>query len=59
MKVSRSLVTELGKVCERRKLYVNVAKSKVMRVARRETVDNLNITVNGRSLNILRIYEWT
>ena len=46
-RVSCSLVTEFGKVCERRKLSVNVAKSKVMRITRRENADNLNITVNG------------
>jgi hypothetical protein len=43
----QSLVTEFGKVCRRRNLSVNVARSKVMRVTRRETADNLNITVNG------------
>jgi hypothetical protein len=34
-------------VCERRKLSMNVAKSKVMRVTRRKNADNLNISVNG------------
>ena len=32
------LVTELGRVCERRKLRVNVGKSKVMRCTRKEGV---------------------
>jgi hypothetical protein len=43
----QSLVMEFGKVCERRKLSVNVAKNKVMRVTRTENADNLNITING------------
>jgi hypothetical protein len=54
----QSLVTEFGKVCEMRKLAVNAAKSKVMKVMRRENADNLNITVNGvriEKLNVLGI----
>jgi hypothetical protein len=42
----QSIVTEFGKVCDRRKLSVNVAKSKKMRVTRRKNVNNLHITVN-------------
>jgi hypothetical protein len=36
-------------VGERGKLSVIVAKGKVMRVTRREDVDDLGITLNGRS----------
>jgi hypothetical protein len=43
----QSLATGFGKVCERRQLSVNAAKSKIMRVTRRENADNVNITVNG------------
>ena len=32
----RRLVTEFGRVCERRKLRVNVGKGKVMRCTRKE-----------------------
>jgi hypothetical protein len=34
-------------VCERRKLSVNVAKSKVTRERRRENVGDIDITLNG------------
>jgi hypothetical protein len=41
-----TLVTEYRNVCNTRKLSVNVAKSMVMRVTRRENANNPNITVN-------------
>ena len=43
------LVTEFGRVCERRKLRVNVGKSKVMRCTRNEDSSSaqLNIMLNG------------
>jgi hypothetical protein len=41
------LVSEFGRVCERRKLSVNVANSKVMRVTRNENVGDTEITLNG------------
>jgi hypothetical protein len=34
-------------VLKRRKLSVNVAKSKVMRVTRREKIGDIDITLNG------------
>ena len=37
------LVTEFGRVCERRKLRVNVGKSKVMRCTRNEDGARLNV----------------
>ena len=37
------LVTEFGRVCERRKLRVNVGKSKVMRYTRNEDGARLNV----------------
>jgi hypothetical protein len=43
----QSLVMEFGKARNRRKVPVNVVKSKVMRVTRRKNADTLNITVNG------------
>jgi hypothetical protein len=54
----QSLVTEFRKVCERRKLSVNVAKSKVMRVTRRENADNLNITVNGVRMEVVECFRY-
>ena len=44
------LVTEFGRVCERRKLRVNVGKSKVMRCIRNEDGATLNVMLNGEAL---------
>ena len=44
------LVTEYGKVFERRKLRVNVGKSKVMRCTRNEDGAGLNAMLNGEAL---------
>ena len=46
----RQLVEEFGRVCERRKLRVNVGKSKVMRCTRNEDGGRLNVTLNGEVL---------
>ena len=43
------LVTEFGRVCERRKLQVNVGKSKVMRCTRNEDSARLNAMLNGEA----------
>ena len=45
------LVTEFGRVCERKKLQVNVGKSKVMRCARNEDGARLNAMLNGEALD--------
>ena len=44
------LVAEFGRVCERRKLQVNVGKSKVMRCTRNGGGAGLNVTLNGEVL---------
>ena len=44
------LVTEFGRVCERRKLRVIVGKSKVMRCTRNEDGARLNVMLNGEAL---------
>ena len=44
------LVTEFGRVCERRKLRVNVGKSKVIRCTRSEDGARLNVMLNGEAL---------
>ena len=46
------LVTEFGRVCERRKLRVNVGKSKVMRCTRNEDDARLNVILNGEVLEV-------
>ena len=45
------LVTEFGRMCERRKLRVNVGKSKVMRCTRNEDGARLNVMLNGEVLD--------
>ena len=40
-------MTEFGRVCERRKLRVNVGKSKVMRCSRQVNVGRMNVRLNG------------
>ena len=44
------LVAEFGRVCERRKLRVNVGKSKVIRCTRNEDDARLNVMLNGEAL---------
>ena len=44
------LVTEFGRVCERRKLRMNVGKSKIMRCTRNEDGARLNVMLNGEAL---------
>ena len=44
------LVCEFGRVCERRKLRVNVGKSKVMRCSRYGNGDRMHVTQNGEPL---------
>ena len=46
------LVAEFGEVCERRKLRVNVGKSKVMRCTRNEDGARLNVMLNGGALEV-------
>ena len=44
------LVSEFGRVCERRKLRVNVGKSKVMRCSRYGNGDRVHMILNGEPL---------
>ena len=44
------LVTEFGRVCERRKLRVNVGKSRVVRFTRNEDGARLNVILNVEAL---------
>ena len=46
----RRVVCEFGKVCNRRKLKVNVNKSKVMVCNRRAQLENLDVRVEGERL---------
>ena len=54
------LVSEFGRVCERRKLRVNVGKNKVMRCSRYGNGDRMHVILNGGPLeevDYLRIKE--
>ena len=44
------LVSEFGRVCERRKLRVNVGKSKVMRCSRYSNGGRMHVIINGKPL---------
>ena len=44
------LVSEFGRVSERRKLRVNVGKSKVMRCSRYGNGDRMHVILNGEQL---------
>ena len=44
------LVSEFGRVCKRRKLRVNVGKSKVMRCTKNEGSARLNVMIDGEAL---------
>ena len=44
------LVSEFGRVCDRRKLRVNVGKSKVMRCSRYGNGNRMHVILNGEPL---------
>ena len=44
------LVSEFGRVCEKRKLRENVGKSKVMRCSRYGNGDRMHVILNGEPL---------
>jgi len=52
------IVVEFGRVCERRKLTVNVDKCKVMRCARIEQMDRMNIRLNGEVLEEVKMFKY-
>lgn len=54
----RRLVTEFGRVCERRKLSVNVGKSKVLRCARDGRMGGMNIVLNGKMLEEVSVFKY-
>ena len=52
------LVREFGEVCERRKLRVNVDKSKIMVVGKNEDPSLLNIMLNGESMEVVNTFKY-
>ena len=52
------LVSEFGRVCERRKLRVNVDKSKVMRCSRHGNGDRMHVILNGEPLEEVYCFKY-
>ena len=52
------LVSEFGRVCEIRKLRVNVGKSKVMRCSRYGNGDRMNVILNGEPLEEVDCFKY-
>ena len=51
-------MTEFGRVCEGRKLRVNVGRSKVMRWSRNEDGAGLNVMLNGEALDEVNQFKY-
>ena len=52
------LVSEFGRVCKRRKLRINVNKSKVMCIERNEEPSPLNIMLNGERMEVVNSFKY-
>ena len=52
------LVKEFGNVCNRRKLTVNVGKSKVMRIGKNREENELNVRLNDRRMEEVESYRY-
>ena len=52
------LVSEFGRVCEKRKLRVNVGKSKVMRCSRYGNGDRMYVILNGEPLEEVDCFKY-
>ena len=52
------LVSEFGRECERRKLRVNVGKSKVMRCSRYGNGDRMHVILNGEPLEEVDCFNY-
>ena len=54
----QKLVKEFGSVCKRRKLAVNVSKSKVMRIGKNLDVNEMNISLNDSRIEDVERYRY-
>ena len=54
----RTLVREFGRVCDRRKLRVNVSKSKVMKCTRRDDGVRMDVQLNGEKLEEVEHFKY-
>ena len=52
------LVSEFGRVCERRKFRVNVGKSKVMRCSRYGNGERMHVILNGEPLEEVDCFKY-
>ena len=52
------LVSEFGRVCERRTLRVNVGKSKVVRCSRSGNGDRMHVILNGELLEEVDCFKY-
>ena len=52
------MVSEFGRVCERRKLRVNVGKGKVMRCSRYGNGDRMDVILNGEPLEEVDCFKY-
>ena len=52
------LVSGFGRVCERRKLRMNVGKSKVMRCSRYGYGDRMHVIVNSEPLEEVECFKY-
>ena len=52
------LVSEFGRVCERRMFRVNVGKSKVMRCSRYGNGDRMHVILNGEPLEEVDCFKY-
>ena len=52
------LVSEFSRVCKRRKLRVNVSKSKVMRCSRYENGGRMRARLNGKPLEEVGCFKY-
>ena len=52
------LVSEFGRVCERRKFRVNVGESKVMRCSRYGNGDRMHVLLNGEPLEEVYCFKY-
>ena len=52
------MVNEFARVCERRKLRVNIGKSKVMRCSRYRNADRMHVILNGELLEEVHCFKY-
>ena len=57
-RAAQCLVRDFGRECKRRKLRVNVYKSKVMSVGGSEDPSILNITLNGERVEVVNSFKY-